>query len=128
MAAGERSLADVFQDIIRNVQEIVRSEVRLAKTEFREEAAKARSSMLVLGAGVVAALFATLFVLLTVVDALTFVMPHWAAALVVGVVLGIFASLLITGGLKRIRYIHPTPARTVETLQENVEWAKQRIK
>ena len=46
MAAGDRSLSDVLQDIIRNVQEIVRSEVRLAKTEIREEAAKARSSML----------------------------------------------------------------------------------
>jgi hypothetical protein len=40
MAAGDRSLSDVLQDIIRNVQEIVRSEVRLAKTEIREEAAK----------------------------------------------------------------------------------------
>jgi len=36
MAPGERSVADVLQDIIRDVQEIVRSEMRLAKTELRE--------------------------------------------------------------------------------------------
>jgi hypothetical protein len=38
--AGDRSFSEVVQDIIGNVQEIVRSEVRLA-TEMREEAAKA---------------------------------------------------------------------------------------
>jgi hypothetical protein len=40
MAVHDRSFADVFQDILHNVQEIVRSEVRLAKTEIREEAVK----------------------------------------------------------------------------------------
>jgi uncharacterized membrane protein YqjE len=44
MAGGDRSLSDVLQDILRNVQEMVRSEVRLAKTEIREEAVKAKSS------------------------------------------------------------------------------------
>ena len=44
MPANERSFADVFQDIVRNIQEIVRSEVRLAKTEIRDEAAKAKSA------------------------------------------------------------------------------------
>ena len=42
MAAEDRSFSDVVQDILRNVQEIVRSEVRLAKTEIREEAVKAK--------------------------------------------------------------------------------------
>src|ERR1700682_3918892 len=70
MAAGDRSLSDVFQDIIRNVQEIVRSEVRLAKTEIREEAARAKSPTLLLGAGVVTAIFAMLFLLLMIVSGL----------------------------------------------------------
>ena len=75
MAAGDRSLSDVFQDIVRNVQEIVRSEVRLAKTEIREEAARAKSPTLWLGAGVVTAIFAMLFLLLMTVYALALVMP-----------------------------------------------------
>ena len=32
----DRSLSDVLQDLLRNLQEIVRSEVRLAKTELRD--------------------------------------------------------------------------------------------
>ena len=128
MAAGDRSLSDVFQDIIRNVQEIVRSEVRLAKTEIREEAVKAKSSMLLLGVGGVTALFAMLFLLVTIVYALALVMPSWAAALIVGTVLAVVASVVLMAGMKRFKQIHPTPERTVETIKENVEWVKQRTK
>ena len=35
--AEERSVSDVFQDILRNLQEMVRSEIRLAKVEIRGE-------------------------------------------------------------------------------------------
>jgi uncharacterized membrane protein YqjE len=128
MAAGDRSLSDVLQDIIRNVQEIVRSEVRLAKTEIREEAVKAKSSMLLLGVGGVTALFAMLFLLVTIVYALALVMPSWAAALIVGTVLAVVASVVLMAGMKRFKQIHPTPERTVETIKENVEWAKQHTK
>ena len=128
MAPGDRSISDVLQDIIRNVQEIVRSEVRLAKTEIREELDKARSSALLLGAGAATAMFAVLFLLLTVVYALALVMPEWAAAMLVGAALAAVAIVLFAAGLKRFKQIHPTPARTVETIKENVEWARQHTK
>ena len=32
--AEERSVSDVFQDILRNLPEMVRSEIRLAKVEY----------------------------------------------------------------------------------------------
>jgi len=83
MAAEDRSFSDVVHDILHNVQEIVRSEVRLAKTEIGEEAAKAKSSAVLLGAGGLAALYAVLFLLLMIVYALCLVMPNWAAALLV---------------------------------------------
>ena len=109
MAAGNRSLSDVLQDIIGNVQEIVRSEVRLAKTEIREEAAKAKSSMLLLGAGAVTAIFAILFLLLMIVSALALVMPSWAASLIVGAILAVVASVVLTTGVRRFRQIQPAP-------------------
>jgi uncharacterized membrane protein YqjE len=106
----------------------VRSEVRLAKTEILEEAAKAKSSTLLLGAGAVTAIFAMLFFLLMIVYALTLVIPSWAAALIVGAALAVVASVMLTAGVRRFKQIHPTPERTVETIKENVEWAKQHTK
>jgi uncharacterized membrane protein YqjE len=117
-----------LQDILRNVQEILRSEVRLAKTEIREEAAKAKSSAALLAVGAVTAIFAILFLLLMIVYMLGLVMPRWTAALIVGAALAVVASLMLTAGTRRFKQIHPTPERTVETIKENVEWAKQQAK
>jgi uncharacterized membrane protein YqjE len=128
MPAGDRPFSEVLQDVIGNVQEIVRSEVRLAKAEIKEEAAKAKSSAMLLGVGAASAVYAVLFLLLMTVYALTFVMPNWAAALVVGGVLAIVAVVAVSIGMKRFKEIHPTPERTVETIKENVEWVKQRVK
>ncbi len=44
--AADRSVADVLQDIFRNVQEILRSEIRLAKAEIRQEATEAATAAL----------------------------------------------------------------------------------
>ena len=76
------------------------------------------------------AIFAVLFFLLTVVYALALVMPSWswAAALIVGAALAVVATLMLTAGVRRFKQIHPTPERTVETIKENVEWAKQQAK
>jgi uncharacterized membrane protein YqjE len=128
MPAEDRSFSDVFQDILHNVQDIVRSEVRLAKTEIREEVGEAKSAAVMLGGGALTSIFALLFFLLTLVYALALVMPSWAAALIVGAALAVIATLMLITGRRRFKQIHPTPERTVETIKENVEWAKQQVK
>jgi uncharacterized membrane protein YqjE len=126
--AAERSFSDLLQGIIHNVQDIVRSEVRLAKTEIREEVVKAKASLLLLGAGAITGLFAIVFLLLMIVSALALIMPAWVAALTVGVALAIAAGIMLAGGVKSFQKIHPTPERTVETIKENIQWAKQQTK
>ena len=128
MAPEGRSLSDILRDAIRNVQEMLRSEVRLAKTEIREEIVKAKSSTLLLGAGAVTTIFAVLFFLLAAVWAIALVLPTWAAALIVGAAMAVIATLMLTEARKQFKHIHATPERTVETIKENVEWAKQQAK
>lgn len=125
MAATDRSFSEVLQDIIGNVREIVRSEVRFAKTEVWEEAAKSKISAQLFCAGGITAVFSILFLLLTVVYALSMVMPQWAAALTVGLVLALTASTLLTQGMGRFKKIFPATEPTVEIKKENVEWSKQ---
>jgi uncharacterized membrane protein YqjE len=128
--AGEngRSIADVLQDIIANVQGIIRSEVRLAKTEITEEATKAGRAAGLLAGGVVAALFTVWLLLLTILFALATVMPMWAAALLLFVLMAIAAAVLITAGKKRFTTVHAAPEKTIETMKENVEWVKSQTK
>ena len=128
MPASERSVSSIVQDIIRDFQEIVRSEVRLAKMEIREEATKAKSAGVFIAIGALAAFFALFFVLFTAVDGLSLVMPNWEAALIVAAGMAIIAGGTLSAGIKRFKKVHPTPERTVETLKENVEWARQQTK
>ncbi len=81
--AKERSVSDVFQDILRNLQEMVRSEIRLAKVEIRGEVKQAVSSAVWIAAGCVAAMSAWIFLLWTLAYALATHMPMWAAMLIV---------------------------------------------
>ena len=126
--AVDRTFSDVLQDILRNLQEIVRSEVRLAKAEIRDEAVQAGSSALWVAAGAVAALCAWMFLSWTAVYALAAFMSMWAATLAVAVTLAIVAGVLLVIGMRRFKRIQPIPARTVETLKENLEWMKQSTK
>jgi len=128
MPINERSASDVLQDIVHNIEEIVRSEIRLAKTEIHEETAKAKTAALVIGGGAMTALFAVLFLLWTIVYALSLVVPSWAAALIVGVVLSIAAAACIMTGVERFKQVRAVPERTAETIKENVEWVKQQTK
>ena len=124
----DRSLSDVFQDIVRNVQEIIRAEITLAKTEVREEASKAVASLAWTIVGGLSGIFAVIFILWTAAYALGLVWPMWVATLVVAVMLTLAAIGLLIIGIRRLRQLHPTPERTVQTIKENVAWVRQSSK
>lgn len=126
--AEERAVSQVLQDILRNLQEIVRSEVRLAKVEIREEIKQAAFSGAWIAAGAVAAVSAWIFLLWTVVYALATAMSTWVATLLVAVVMACAGALLIMSGIRKARRIQPIPERTVESVKENLEWMKQPTK
>src|SRR4051812_6234576 len=113
MGVNDRSFSEILQDAVGNVQEIMRSELRLAKTEVREEAAKAKSAGGLLAAGAVFGLFAGFFLLLAIVYALSKIMPDWAASLVVAVVLAGSAGAIVSAGIKRFRQVHTKPDKTI---------------
>jgi uncharacterized membrane protein YqjE len=124
----QRSLADVVEDIIRNLQQIVRAEFRLAKTELSEKAQRAAKPASAFAAGAVLSLYGLGFLLLAVVYALSLVMPAWGAALVVGACLAIIGSILVSAGRQKLKQIDPVPQKTVETVKENVQWAKDQTR
>jgi uncharacterized membrane protein YqjE len=127
VSTNDRPISAVLQDIVHNIQDIVRAEMRLAKTEVGEEIAKARSAATLVSVGAVAAMFSALFALFSIVYALSLVMPGWAAALIVAVVVGVVAAVAIVLGLKQFKTIRAAP-KTASSLKENVTWAKQLTK
>lgn len=121
--SSDRSFGVVLQDIASNIQEIVRAEVRLAKSELREELLRVRSAGLLVGIGVAAAFFSMMFLLFGAMYALQLLMPAWGAALTVAVVVAIIAGVTLSMGVKRFKTIEAAP-RTVAQLKETIEWAR----
>jgi drug/metabolite transporter (DMT)-like permease len=127
MASANRPISTVLSDIAGNIQEIIRSELRLAKTEVTESLGKARPAGVLLGVGALMVFCSALFVLLAIVYALSAVVPEWAAALIVGVGAGALAALCLGAGIKMLTAIRAAP-KTSATVKETVEWARQATK
>jgi uncharacterized membrane protein YqjE len=124
MSSEDRPISVVVRDVVGDVQEIVRSEVRLAKAELREEVRQARSASVLVGIGALSGIFSVLFLLLAAVYALRLVMPDWAAALIVAAGIAIVAGVTLRQGLSRFKTVRPLQ-KTLASLKEDVQWAKQ---
>jgi len=124
----ERPVSAVVADIVCNVEEIVRSEVRLAKAQIKNEAAHAASSATRMIYGIVLALYAVGLLLLAAVYLLSQFMPAWIAALVVCFIVSAIAAPLITSGRRRWSLLPPATQTTAQVLKENVSWMNAQTK
>lgn len=124
----DRSIGAVLSDIVGDLQHIVRAEVRLAKSEIREEVGKAKRGVVFLVAGGVVLTCAFGLMLLTAVYALATVWPPWMAALAVAGATALIGGLLAMSGKHQLGAVVLPPQKTVSTVKENLQWAKTRIK
>lgn len=127
MPTSDRPISGVLHDIVSDIQDIVRSEARLAKAEFGEQLKKSSSAGILIGAGVLMLALSGLFALLAIVYALSLEMPAWAAALIVAGGEALMAALFVTMGIRKFRAMRAMP-KTAASMKENVEWAKQLTK
>lgn len=125
---GDRSFSDILDDIIGNIQGIIRSEVRLAKAEMQEESIKAGKAAAIAVSGALLALYALGFLLLACVYALEIALAPWLAALIVTILVGVIAAVLLKVGVKRMKRVDPRPDKTIRSIRENLEWAKNQAR
>jgi len=126
--SGDRPVSDVLQDVLKNLQELVHSEVQLLKVEVREDATRALSGATWLALGAINVLAAWMMLLWAAVFALAPVMPLWGATLVVAGFTAAVAVMLLVLGRRRLQRLRPQPERTIQTMKENLEWIKQSTK
>ena len=124
----DRSFSAVIKDIVGNIQEIIRAEVRLARTEVREELGKAARGSVLLGIGGLFAVMALGFLLLGAVGLLSKVVEPWLAAVIVAAGAGVIGGALAAIGMQHLKSVTLPPPRTVTSVQENIQWAKAQTK
>jgi len=120
----ERSLGELFGEMTSEVSTLFRQEVQLAKTEAKDEASRAAKGIGMFAGAGVAAWMALLFVSLALAWLLDQAMNTALAFLLVGLIWVVAAAVLALVGKSRIKSAEPLPT-TVQTIKEDVEWAKQ---
>jgi hypothetical protein len=94
----ERPIGEVARDLTRDLSLLVRQEVELAKSEMAQKGRTAAPGLGMIG-----------------------------GAGVVGLILAAAAYVLVMRGKERVEQAgSPVPEQTIETIKEDVEWAKTR--
>jgi Putative Actinobacterial Holin-X, holin superfamily III len=124
----ERSLGDLFSDLTRETSSLVRQEVQLAKAELTQSATEAARGIGMLVAGGAVAYAGLLFLLLAIVFGLIEAgWDPWVSALVVGLVVVAIGAVLVLRARESLKPANLAPQKTVKTLKEDAEWAKEQI-
>ena len=115
---GEVSLGELVGNVTRDLSTLMRQELALAQAELKAEASKTGKAAGALGAAGFAGYMAVLFLSICLWWALGNLIGNGWSALVVAVVWGIVGAVLYSSGRKKLREVHPTPERTVDTLKD----------
>lgn len=126
-ANGGASLGDTVTGIIEDIQNIVRGEVQLAKTEIKEDAGKLGKALGMIGAAVFLVLVGFIFLMLGVTYLLNKSLEMWISAGIVGLALLIIGAILGVVGKNQMQEANLVPDKTIESLKEDKEWASHQI-
>jgi uncharacterized membrane protein YqjE len=121
----DRPLGELLKQLSQETTTLVKQELDLAKAEVAEKGAKAGKGVGMFGGAGVVGLLAlgsfTAFLIMLLDGA----MPNWAAALVVTAVYAAIAGVLALQGRNKVKEATPpVPEQAVESVKEDVQWAK----
>ena len=121
----DRPIGELLKELANETTTLVRQELDLAKAEMREKAGKAGPGFGMWGAAGVTGLLALGSLTAFLILALDGAIPNWLAALIVGLVYAAIAGVLYVRGKHRVEEAgSPVPEKTIETVKEDVQWAK----
>jgi hypothetical protein len=124
----EPTLGECFSNLTRQASELIHEEVELAKTEITRGASRMGKGAVML-AGAAAVGYAGLLALVaTCIILLALVVKLWIAALIITALVLAVAGFLAMTGLKQVKAAQLAPKQTMQTIQEDVRWAKAQTK
>lgn len=119
-----RSLGQIVGDLSNDLTTLVKQELELARTELKEEAAKAGKGAGMLGGAGVSGLLALILGSFALAYLLDNWMPVELAFLIVTILWAIVGAVLAARGRKELKNANPQLPETQQTLKEDAAWVK----
>jgi uncharacterized membrane protein YqjE len=124
----ERPLGELLKQLSEETTRLVHQEIELAKAELAEKGRQAGMGAGLFGAAGVVGFLALAALTTCLILALDAAMPAWLAALLVAVAYGAVAAVLALRGRAKVRQVTPpVPEQTIETVKEDVQWARTQM-
>jgi hypothetical protein len=121
----ERPIGELLRELANETSTLLRQELDLAKAEMTQKAKQAGIGVGMFGAAGVLGFLALGALTECFIAALSLAMPVWLASLIIVVVYVVVAACLALTGKARIKKaVPPAPEKTVQSIKEDVEWAK----
>jgi uncharacterized membrane protein YqjE len=121
----EPSLGTLVSQLSSQIPELIRSEIRLAQVEVTEKGKRAGIGIGMFSAAGLMGFFGLAVLIATFVLLLDLVLPAWAAALIVAVVLFAIAGVVALVGKKKVQEAgSPKPERAIEGIKADVATVK----
>ncbi|MEH0973289.1 phage holin family protein [Micromonospora sp. CPCC 205546] len=126
---SEPSTAELVQRATEQVSRLVRDELALARAELTQKGKHAGIGIGLFGGGGALALYGLGALVATAILLLDLVLPAWAAALIVAVVLFAIAGILALVGKKQVsQAVPPVPEATVRSVRADVDTVTAAVK
>jgi uncharacterized membrane protein YqjE len=122
------STGDLVKQLSEQTTTLVRKEIELARAELSEKGKVAGQGAGMFGGAAVVGLLALGALTTMLIALLDKAMDLWVAALVVTVLYGAIAAVMAMSGRERVKQATPPAEQTVETVKEDVQWAKSQAK
>ena len=120
----ERPVGELVKELSSQTSTLVRQEIELARAELQQKGKLAGKGAGMLGGAAIAALLALGALSAGLVALLDTAMATWIAALIVMALWAIVALVLVKAGQKSLQRATPPAPQTVETVKEDIQWAK----
>jgi hypothetical protein len=127
MALPDTGIVDVIRGALADAQDLMRSEIALAKAELRQEVGRLQVGVAAFAGAAVAAVVGIVMLLMTIAWAIAegFGWPVWAGLGIVTVLTIVATIALAYVGKRRFAAHKPMPL-TVDTMKENATWIRAR--
>jgi uncharacterized membrane protein YqjE len=123
----ERPIGDLLKQLSQETTTLVKQELDLAKAEVAQKGQQAGKGAGMFGGAGVMGFLALAALTAALIMAIDKAVPNWAAALIVAAVYALIAGVLALQGRNKVKEATPpVPEQAVESVKEDVQWAKTR--
>ena len=127
MASTDQSFRSLISELVREITDLFRQELRLARAETGEKITQVQSGAISLLAGMLIAFVALIVLAQAMVIGLSNFVEPWLAAVIVAAVLAIIGLFLVRAGQSSLKPDNLMPERTMRTIREDKDMLVEKV-